>query len=92
MRILKSLSLVSGIVALGLSAAMVQVGGAQDTNKSVQAQSQPRTNSRAAAQRRSYRSYSYEPDRGGDISGRASTPTWSRADTKAKFRYGVYPY
>jgi hypothetical protein len=96
MRILKRLSVVSGIVAIGLMASMVQMGGAQESKSSAQtqtqAQNQQRTNSRQSAQRRSQRSYSYLPSRGGDISGRASTPTWSRADSKAKFRYGSYPY
>ena len=90
MTVLKRMSLLSGAAVLALSAAYSQANAADQTG-TTQVQPQ-RTTARAAAQRRSYRSYSYEPSRGGDVSRRASSPTWARADSKVKFRYGYYPY
>jgi len=92
MKILKSLSILSGVGALALTVAFASAR-ADETKATAKAQTQPqRTTARANAQRRSQRSYSYQPSRGGDISGRASTPSYTRADTKVKFRYGAYPY
>lgn len=87
MSIVKRLSILSGAAVLALAAVYVQAGAAEQ-NTAPQTQ-QPR---RTAAQRRNYRSYSYEPSRGGDVGPRASSPTWQRADSKVKFRYGTYPY
>jgi hypothetical protein len=90
MTVLKKLSLLSGVAALVVAALYVQASAAQQGST---VQTQPRrTTSQAANQRRSYRSYSYEPSRGGDVAPRAAAPTWSRADSKVKFRYGYYPY
>jgi hypothetical protein len=92
MKVLKKLSLLSGVAALVVAALYVEASAAQQSG-TAQGQSQPRrTTSQAANQRRSYRSYSYEPSRGGDVAPRASSPTWSRADSKVKARYGYYPY
>jgi hypothetical protein len=91
MKIVKRLSIVSGAVLLALSALYVQASAQNTENSSVQ--NQPRTTARSTAQqRRNYRAYSYEPWRGGDIAVRASSPTWQRADSKVKFRYGTAPY
>jgi len=90
MRIVKGVSFLCGIGALALSASLALADGSAAPNTTNKAQVQPRTNTQATATRRSYRSYSYEPNRGGDIGARV--PTWSRADSKVKFRYGVYPY
>jgi hypothetical protein len=90
MTVLKKLSLLSGVAALVVAALYVQASAAQQGST---VRTQPRrTTSQAANQRRSYRSYSYEPSRGGDVAPRAAAPTWSRADSKVKFRYGYYPY
>jgi hypothetical protein len=92
MKIVKRLSIVSGAALLALSALYVQASAQNTTNSSVQNQ-QPRTTARSTSQqRRNYRAYSYEPSRGGDVSLRASSPTWQRADSKVKFRYGPAPY
>lgn len=91
MRIVKSLSLLGGIGALALSASFVVADDSTvPSTAAPQAQTQPRTTARTTNTRRTYRSYSYEPSRGGDIGARV--PTWSRADSKVKFRYGTYPY
>lgn len=92
MKIVKRLSIVSGAVLLALGALYVQASAQNTSNSSVQNQ-QPRTTARSTAeQRRNYRAYSYEPWRGGDIAVRAKSPTWQRADSKVKFRYGTAPY
>ncbi len=89
MSIVKRLSLVSAAAVLALAAAYVP---ASAQNTAPQTQQPRRTATQTAAQRRNYRSYSYEPSRGGDVGPRASSPTWQRADSKVKFRYGTYPY
>ncbi|HVU89062.1 MAG TPA: hypothetical protein VHD36_17190 [Pirellulales bacterium] len=92
MKFVKRLSILSGAALLTLGALSVPAGAQNTTSSSVQNQ-QPRTTARTTAQqRRNYRAYSYEPSRGGDISVRASSPTWQRADSKVKFRYGPAPY
>jgi hypothetical protein len=92
MKVLKSLSILSGVGAMVLAVAFASAR-ADETTTAVKAQSQPqRTTARTSAARRSQRAYSYEPSRGGDIARRAASPSFTRADTKVKFRYGSYPY
>ena len=91
MKFVKFLSVVSAAALLYLGVAFtVNADDASTANSQIQ--SQPRATARSTAQRRNYRAYSYEPSRGGDVARRASSPTWSRADSKVKFRYGYYPY
>ncbi len=88
MKFSKFLSVVAGTAFLALAVQYVQAIE-PNGNGSQQVQTQ---RPRASAQRRSYRSYSYEPSRGGDVAPRVGSPTWSRADSKVKSRYGYYPY
>ena len=91
MKILKSIALLSGVAALALTVAFASAR-ADEPKTTAKAQTQPQRTTARTNARRSYRSYSYEPSRGGDISGRAASPSYTRADTKVKFRYGSYPY
>lgn len=89
MKVLKTLSIASGIGALALAATLFQTAGAQQQSApSVQTQTPTRT--AQTPQRRTTRSYSYAPNRG--LEPGPNTPTWKRADSKVKFRYGTYPY
>lgn len=89
MKVLKSLSIAAGIGAVALAATLFQTAGAQEQSApSVQTQAPARTVQ--APQRRTTRSYSYAPNRG--LEPGPNTPTWKRADSKVKFRYGYYPY
>jgi len=89
MKFSKMLSAVAGLAFLALAVSYVQAIEPNDNGaQQVQTQRAPR----ASAQRRSYRAYSYEPSRGGDVAPRVSSPTWNRADSKVKARYGYYPY
>jgi hypothetical protein len=96
MKVLKSLSILSGVGVVALSMAFATARAEQAQSSTAKAQTQPRTTARTTTARtnarRNYRAYSYEPSRGGDVAPRVGSPTYTRADSKVKFRYGSYPY
>jgi hypothetical protein len=102
MRFYKFLVVSTGVAAIAIAALVTQANaadGQQATTKAPVAKAQtqaPVTTvqpAQATAQRRTYRSYSYEPQYNTGNFGRSYRgPTWARADSKVKFRYGVYPY
>ncbi|HEY2838626.1 MAG TPA: hypothetical protein VGJ26_05740 [Pirellulales bacterium] len=102
MRFSKFLVVSTGVAAIAIVALVSQANaadGQQAAAKQPVAKAQVQTPARAAqpaqatAQRRTYRSYSYEPQYNNGNFGRSYRgPTWARADSKVKFRYGSFPY
>jgi hypothetical protein len=92
----------TGVAAIAIAALVTQANaadGQKTTTKQPVAQAQTQAPARTAqpaqatAQRRTYRSYSYEPQYSSNNFGRTYRgPTWARADSKVKFRYGTFPY
>jgi hypothetical protein len=102
MRFYKLLVVSTGVAAIAIAALVTQANAADGQAAKTKApaakvQTQaPATAvqpAQAAAPRRTYRSYSYEPQYNNGNFGRSYRgPTWARADSKVKFRYGSYPY
>jgi hypothetical protein len=100
MRFSKFLVVSTGVAAIAIVALVAQANAAdgQQAAKAPAAKVQTQTPAKAVqpatatAQRRTYRSYSYEPQYNNNSGRSYRGPTWARADSKVKFRYGVYPY